>query len=129
MHDPAGAGPFHPQPARPCLCRVPGACKGQHRPVDLKLDGTGLELFGPGEWCAAKHGRLRRRWLELHLGVDAGMGEIAAHVLTDGDEDDAAVADLRFRCAGSVAKPTASRSQSVFACRRSTRKTRRIVDA
>jgi len=26
----------------------------------------------------------------LHLGVDAGTGEIAAHVLTDGGDDDAA---------------------------------------
>jgi len=58
-------------------------------PVHLLLDSTGLELFGQGEWCAAKHGRLRRRWLKLPLGVDASTGEIAAHVLTDGDEDDA----------------------------------------
>ena len=27
-------------------------------PVHLVLDSTGLELFGQGEWCAAKHGRL-----------------------------------------------------------------------
>ncbi len=25
-------------------------------PVLLVLDSTGLELFGQGEWCAAKHG-------------------------------------------------------------------------
>jgi len=30
-------------------------------PVHLVLDSTGLELFGQGEWCAAKHGRARRR--------------------------------------------------------------------
>jgi len=54
------------------------------------LDSTGLELFGQGEWCAAKHGRARRRWLKLHLEVDAGTGDIAARVLTDGDDDDAA---------------------------------------
>ena len=64
-------------------------------PVHLVLDSTGLELFGQGEWCAAKHGRLRRRWLKLHIGVDATTGEIAAHLLTNGDEDDAAqVPDL-----------------------------------
>ena len=56
------------------------------------LDSTGLELFGQGEWCAAKHGRQRRRWLKLHIGVDATTGEIAAHVLTQGDADDAAQA-------------------------------------
>lgn len=59
-------------------------------PVHLVLDGTGLELFDQGAWCTAKQGRRRRRWLKLHLGVDAGTGEIAAYVLTDGDEDDAA---------------------------------------
>jgi IS5 family transposase len=64
-------------------------------PVHLVLDSTGLELFGQGEWCAAKHGRARRRWLKLHIGVDATTGEIAAHVLTDGHADDAAqVPDL-----------------------------------
>ena len=61
-------------------------------PVHLVLDSTGLELFGQGEWCAAKHGRLRRRWLKLHIGVDAATGEIAAYMLTEGDEDDAAQA-------------------------------------
>jgi len=72
------------------------------------LDSTGLELFGQGEWCAAKHGRLRRRWLKLHIGVDAGTGEIAAHVLTNGDEDDAAqVPDLLRQCESAVASLTA----------------------
>ena len=77
-------------------------------PVHLVLDSTGLELFGQGKWCAAKHGRLRRRWLKLHLGVDATTGEIAAHVLTDGDEDDAAqVPDLLRQCEGTLASITA----------------------
>ncbi len=77
-------------------------------PVHLVLDSTGLELFGQGEWCAAKHGRLRRRWLKLHLGVDAATGEIAAHVLTDGDEDDAAqVPDLLRQCESAIASLTA----------------------
>jgi hypothetical protein len=77
-------------------------------PVHLVLDSTGLELFGQGEWCAAKHGRLRRRWLKLHLGVDASTGEIAAHVLTDGDEDDATQAPALLRqCKGTLASVTA----------------------
>lgn len=64
--------------------------------MHLVLDSTGLELFGKGEWDAAKHGRARRRWLELHVAVDADTGEIAARVLTDGHSEDAAqVPDLR----------------------------------
>ena len=35
--------------------------KASTGPVHLVLDSTGLELFGQGEWCAAKRGRLRRR--------------------------------------------------------------------
>jgi len=77
-------------------------------PVHLVLDSTGLELFGQGEWCAAKHGRLRRRWLKLHLGVDADTGEIAAHVLTGGDGDDAAQApDLLRQCEDTITSLTA----------------------
>ncbi len=77
-------------------------------PVHLVLDSTGLELFGQGEWCAAKHGRLRRRWLKLHLGVDASTGEITAHVLTDGDADDAVQAPALLRqCEGTLASVTA----------------------
>jgi len=76
--------------------------------VHLVLDSTGLELFGQGEWCAAKHGRLRRRWLKLHIGVDATTGEIAAHVLTGGDGDDAAQAPALLRqCEGTLASLTA----------------------
>ena len=73
-------------------------------PMHLMLDSTGLELFGQGEWCAAKHGRLRRRWLKLHISVDASTGEIAAHVLTKEDGDDAAQApDLLRQCEGTLA--------------------------
>jgi hypothetical protein len=59
-------------------------------PVHLVLDSTGLKLFGQGEWDAERHGRAKRRWLKLHLAVDADTGEIAAHGLTEGTADDAA---------------------------------------
>ena len=59
-------------------------------PIHLVLDSTGLQLFGQGEWDAEKHGRVRRRWLKLHLAVDATTGEIAAHALSEGTADDAA---------------------------------------
>lgn len=65
--------------------------------MHLVLDSRGLKLFGQGEWSAAKHGRLRRRWLKLHIGVDVTKGEIAAHALRDGDGDDAAQAPVLLR--------------------------------
>ncbi|HXR89361.1 MAG TPA: transposase [Steroidobacteraceae bacterium] len=73
-------------------------------PVHLVLDSTGLQLFGQGEWDAEKHGRTRRHWRKLHLAVDAGMSEIAAHMLTDGNADDAVQAPVLLRQAeGSIA--------------------------
>jgi len=77
-------------------------------PIHLVLDSTGLELFGQGEWDAEKHGRARRQWRKLHLAVDAGIGEIAAHVLTDGHADDAAqVPALLGQTEGVIASVTA----------------------
>ena len=68
-------------------------------------------MFGQGEWCAAKHGRARRRWLDLHVGVDATTGEIAAHVLTDGQADDAAqVPGLLREPEGDITNLTADRA-------------------
>ncbi len=58
-------------------------------PVHLIIDATGLSIVGEGEWAAVKHGgHGRRGWKKLHLGVD-GSGTIVAHVLTDGNVDDA----------------------------------------
>ena len=77
-------------------------------PVHLVLDSTGLEPFGQGEWWAAKHGRARRRWMKLHLGVDAATGEIVAYVRTDGHADDAAqVPDLLRQPEGDITSLTA----------------------
>jgi len=76
--------------------------------VHLVLDSTGLKLFGQGEWDAEKHGRVRRQWRKLHLAVDAGTGEIAAHVLTEGHADDAAqVPALLGQAEGIIASVTA----------------------
>ena len=77
-------------------------------PVRLVLDSTGPQLFGQGEWDAERHGRARRRWLKLHLAIDATTGEIAAHALTDGDADDAAqVPALLAQADGTIASVTA----------------------
>ena len=65
-------------------------------------------MFGQGEWDAEKHGRVRRRWLKLHLAGDATTGEIAAHALTEGTADDAAqVPALLRQVEGQIASVTA----------------------
>jgi len=52
-------------------------------PMHLPLHSTGLKLLGAGEWLHEKHGTtLRRSWRKLHLGMDAGTGQIVASLLT-----------------------------------------------
>ena len=68
---------------------VPKPCSRSRGPVRLLVDSTGLRLCGPGEWLAEKHGiRRRRSWRELHIGVDAEIGQILASELTASDVDD-----------------------------------------
>ena len=58
--------------------------------LHLIVDSTGLKLRGAGEWLFEKHGTTKRRaWRKLHIGIDAGNGEIVASDLTDKDVDDA----------------------------------------
>ena len=54
--------------------------------LHLIVDSTGLKLRGAGEWLFEKHGTTKRRaWRKLHIGIDAGNGEIVAFDLTDKD--------------------------------------------
>jgi hypothetical protein len=58
-------------------------------PLHVLIDGTGLAVYGAGEWLEEKHGRKSHRgWRKLHLAVDADTGMIVAQTLTDQDEDD-----------------------------------------
>src|SRR2546423_1370055 len=74
-------------------------------PVHLLVDSTGLKLCGAGEWLVEKHGaRTRRSWRKLHIGVDAGSGQIMAAELTTNDVDDGSrVGPLLDQVAGPIA--------------------------
>src|SRR6202047_1891190 len=70
---------------------VPSLRRRETGPLHLLVDSTGLKLGGAGEWLVEKHGTSRRRsWRKLHIGIDAGNGEIVAIELTGKDVDDAA---------------------------------------
>lgn len=59
-------------------------------PIHVLIDSTGLEVYGAGQWLEQKHGaKSRRGWRKLHLAMNAGSGEIIAHVVTDQDIGDA----------------------------------------
>jgi hypothetical protein len=58
-------------------------------PLHLLVGGTGLKIYGEGEWLDQKHGiRSPRRWRKLHLGIDARTHEIVASELTPDDVGD-----------------------------------------
>jgi hypothetical protein len=73
-------------------CGLPVQTTPRNKTGDLYLivDSTGLKLRGAGEWLFEKHRTAKRRaWRKLHIGVDAGSGEIVAFDLTNKDVDDA----------------------------------------
>jgi hypothetical protein len=73
--------------------------------LHLIVDSTGLKLRGAGEWLFEKHGTTKRRaWRKLHIGIDAGNGEIVAFDLTDKDVDDASHARKLHRTDISVSR-------------------------
>ena len=82
---------------------------GDSEPLHLLVDSTGLKLCGAGEWLLEKHGtKARRSWRKLHIGVDAGTGQIVAATLTRKEVDDGAeVGPLLDQVPGSVASFTA----------------------
>ncbi len=78
-------------------------------PLHLLVDSTGLRLCGAGEWLQEKHGtRTRRSWRKLHIGLDAGSGQIVAASLTAKEVDDgAAVGPLLDQVTAAVSSFTA----------------------
>jgi hypothetical protein len=76
--------------------------------LHLLVDSTGLRLCGAGEWLLEKHGaKVRRSWRKLHIGLDAGSGQIVAASLTAKEVDDGAeVGPLLDQITGTVASFT-----------------------
>jgi IS5 family transposase len=53
------------------------------------LDASGMKIQGEGEWKVKIHGRGRpRKWVKVHLAVDAETQEIVAEVLTEANVGD-----------------------------------------
>ncbi len=77
-------------------------------PLHLLVDSTGLRLCGAGEWLLEKHGtKTRRSWRKLHIGLDAGSGQIVAASLTAKEvHDGAEVGPLLDQITGVVASFT-----------------------
>ena len=62
-------------------------CRGGEL-LHLLVDSTGLKLCGARKWLVETHGdAMRRSWRKLHIGLDAGTGQIVAAALTTKEVD------------------------------------------
>lgn len=58
-------------------------------PLHLVVDGTGLKVFGDGEWKVRQHGVSKRRtWRKVHLAVDQETGYVQAAATTTNSVSD-----------------------------------------
>lgn len=63
-------------------------------PIEIAVDGTGLKVFGEGEWKVRTHKADKRRtWRKLHIGVNTATLEIVAAVATEADTADSEVVE------------------------------------
>ena len=54
------------------------------RPQTILVDSSGIKVLGEGEWKVKVHGKGRpRKWIKLHLAIDAKTQEIVAELTTD----------------------------------------------
>lgn len=54
------------------------------KPHTILVDASGVKIFGEGEWKVKVHGKGRpRKWIKLHLAIDAKTQEIVAELTTD----------------------------------------------
>lgn len=53
------------------------------RPLTVLVDASGIKVLGEGEWKVKVHGKSRpRKWLKIHIAVDAQSQEIVAEVVS-----------------------------------------------
>lgn len=58
-------------------------------PIHFLIDSSGLKVMGEGEWKVRKWGKeKRRKWIKLHIGMDARTGQITAARVTEANVDD-----------------------------------------
>jgi len=61
----------------------------KRKPQVIMLDATGVKIFGEGEWKVKIHGKTKRRkWIKIHIAVDAKTQEIIHLEMTDGSTSD-----------------------------------------
>lgn len=64
-------------------------------PIHLVVDGTGIKIYGEGEWKMRQHGKEKRRtWRKLHIAVDESSQDIVMSVISDANVHDGEVLNM-----------------------------------
>ena len=81
---------FGSVPSYSLICKRAGSLEktlprlSSRRPAVILLDASGVRIYGEGEWKVKKHGRGRpRKWLKIHIAIDAQSQEIVAETTTE----------------------------------------------
>ena len=95
MHLPWSAPDYSTLSRRQSSLQIPEYKPKDNRPIHLVIDGTGMKIFGEGEWKMRLHGKEKRRsWRKLHIAVDESTHNIVMSVITDANVHDSEVIDL-----------------------------------
>lgn len=75
------------------------------------IDGTGLKVYGEGEWHMRTHGKSKRRtWRKLHVAIDRDTHEIVSITLTPSNVHDSMQTGALLEQVGAVATVTADKA-------------------
>jgi hypothetical protein len=67
---------------------IPTRGKGK-RITDVVLDGSGIKIYGEGEWKVKQHGRSNKQnWKKIHVAIDPETQELILTDVTDKDKHD-----------------------------------------
>lgn len=59
------------------------------RVTDLVIDGSGIKVYGEGEWKVEQHGReKKKKWKKIHVAIDPETQELILTDVTDKDKHD-----------------------------------------
>lgn len=67
------------------------------KPSTIIVDASGIKVFGEGEWKVKIHGKGKpRKWIKLHVAIDANTQEIVAEMSTESSSGDGSVFPVLF---------------------------------
>lgn len=67
---------------------IPLTTRGK-RNTDIVIDGSGIKIYGEGEWKVEQHGReKKKKWKKIHVAIDPKTQELILTDITDKDKHD-----------------------------------------